>query len=145
MDVIRKNEVYTVSITGYSSEGLGVARVDGQVLFVHGGIAGEECDVLVMKVLKNTAFGKVVAVRRASPHRAEPACPYFGKCGGCAFWHMDYEEELSAKRQKVWDALERLGGQTPPELPILPSPSVLHYRNKVRRIKSGFTVRGAIR
>ena len=51
MDVIRKNEVYTVSITGYSSEGLGVARVDGQVLFVHGGIAGEECDVLVMKVL----------------------------------------------------------------------------------------------
>lgn len=132
MDVIRKNEVYTVSITGYSSEGLGVARVDGQVLFVHGGIAGEECDVLVMKVLKNTAFGKVVAVRRASPHRAEPACPYFGKCGGCAFWHMDYEEELSAKRQKVWDALERLGGQTPPELPILPSPSVLHYRNKVQ-------------
>ena len=73
MDVIRKNEVYTVSITGYSSEGLGVARVDGQVLFVHGGIAGEECDVLVMKVLKNTAFGKVVAVRRASPHRAGPA------------------------------------------------------------------------
>ena len=93
MDVIRKNEVYTVSITGYSSEGLGVARVDGQVLFVHGGIAGEECDVLLMKILKNTAFGKVVAVRRASPHRAEPACPYFGKCGGCAFWHMDYEEE----------------------------------------------------
>lgn len=132
MDAIRKNEVYTVTIGGYSSEGLGVARVGGQVLFVHGGIAGEECDVLVMKVLKHAAYGKAMTVRRPSPHRTEPACPYFGKCGGCAFWHMDYEEELSAKRQKVWDALERLGGQTPPELPIFPSPSMLHYRNKVQ-------------
>ena len=34
MDAIRKNEVYTVTIGGYSSEGLGVARVGGQVLFV---------------------------------------------------------------------------------------------------------------
>lgn len=132
MDAIRKNEVYTVTIGGYSSEGLGVARVGGQVLFVHGGIAGEECDVLVMKVLKHAAYGKAMTVRRPSPHRTKPACPYFGKCGGCAFWHMDYEEELSAKRQKVWDALERLGGQTPPELPIFPSPSMLHYRNKVQ-------------
>ena len=112
MDDIKKNEVYTVTIEGYSSEGLGVARLNGRVLFVHGGVAGETCDVHVMKVLKNVAFAKVKEIHTRSVHRVTPECPYFGKCGGCTYWHMDYEEELSAKRQKVWDALTRLGGQT---------------------------------
>ena len=33
----------------------------------------------------------------ASPHRVEPECPYFGRCGGCVFWHMDYACELEQK------------------------------------------------
>ena len=132
MNEIKKNEVYTVTIEGYSSEGLGVARLDGRVLFVHGAVAGEVCDVHVMKVLKNVAFAKVKAVRQPSPHRMEPACPWFGKCGGCAYWHMDYEEELEAKRQKVADALRRIGGQEIDDLPILGSERMLHYRNKVQ-------------
>ena len=56
-----KNQVFTAEILGYSSEGLGIARIGGQVVFVHDAIAGEVCDILVMKVLKKTAFGKVVA------------------------------------------------------------------------------------
>ncbi len=129
---LKKNTRHEAIIEGYSSEGLGVARLDGRVVFVHGGIAGEVCEVLILKVLKNTAFAKVTRVLRPSPHRREPDCPYFGKCGGCAYWHMDYEEELAAKGQKVRDALERIGGQTVAELPILPAADVLHYRNKVQ-------------
>ena len=71
-----KNQVYTAEILGYSSEGLGIARIGGQVVFVHDAIAGEVCDILVMKVLKKTAFGKVVAWKAVSPHRREPDCPY---------------------------------------------------------------------
>ena len=59
-----KNQVYTAEILGYSSEGLGIARIGGQVVFVHDAIVGEVCDILVMKVLKKTAFGKVVALPR---------------------------------------------------------------------------------
>ena len=61
-----KNQVYTAEILGYSSEGLGIARIGGQVVFVHDAIAGEGCDILVMKVLKKTAFGKVVVPTTAS-------------------------------------------------------------------------------
>lgn len=132
MNEIKKNEVYTVTIEGYSSEGLGIARLDGRVLFVHGGVRGETCDVLVLKVLKNVAFAKVKAVQEPSPHRVEPACPHFRKCGGCNFWHIDYEEELAAKQQKVRDALERLGGQQVADLPIFGSMDTEHYRNKVQ-------------
>ena len=44
-----------------------------------------------------------------SPHRAEPDCPAYPRCGGCALRHMDYEEELSLKLQRVNDALHRIG------------------------------------
>lgn len=44
-----KNQVYTAEILGYSSEGLGIARIGGQVVFVHDAIAGEVCDILVMR------------------------------------------------------------------------------------------------
>ena len=107
---LEKNKVYRATIEGYSSEGLGIARIDGQVVFVHRAVRGEVCDILVLKVLKNAAFGKVVGVEQPSAHRREPDCPYYGQCGGCDFRHMDYQEELQAKRQRVQDALQRLGG-----------------------------------
>lgn len=132
MKEIKKNEVYTVTIEGYSSEGLGIARVEGRVVFVHGGVRGEVCEILVLKVLKNAAFAKVRKVLEPSAHRTAPACPYFGKCGGCTFWHVDYEEELAAKEQKVRDALGRLGGAVVTELPIFGSTDTEHYRNKAQ-------------
>ena len=106
-----KNQVYTAEILGYSSEGLGIARIGGQVVFVHNAIRGEVCDILVMKVLKNAAFGKVVGWQQVSPHRVEPDCPHYRRCGGCVYRHMDYAEELTAKRQRVQDALRRVGGR----------------------------------
>ena len=125
-----KNQVYTAEILGYSSEGLGIARIGGQVVFVHAAIAGEVCDILVMKVLKKTAFGKVVAWKAVSPHRREPDCPYYRQCGGCTFRHMDYTEELRAKGQRVQDALTRLGGADIRVEEILGAKNPLHYRNK---------------
>ena len=110
MPGLEKNRIYRAHIDGYSSQGLGIARIDGQVVFVHGAVRGETCDVLVMKVLKNAAFGKIAALAEPSPARRQPDCPYYGRCGGCDFRHMSYEEELWAKRARVQDALTRLGG-----------------------------------
>lgn len=125
-----KNQVYTAEILGYSTEGLGIARIGGQVVFVHDAIAGEVCDILIMKVLKNAAFGKAVAWKTVSPHRREPDCPYYRQCGGCAFRHMNYAEELRAKGQRVQDALARLGGSSVTVEEVLGAAEPLHYRNK---------------
>ena len=72
MPALEKNHIYRSTIEGYSSEGLGVARIDGQVVFVHDAVRGEDCDILVMKVLKNVAFGKPVLRYSTSPHRTVP-------------------------------------------------------------------------
>ena len=130
MPGLEKNRIYRAHIDGYSSEGLGIARIDGQVVFVHGAIRGEVCDVLVMKVLKNAAFGKIAALAEPSPARRTPDCPYYGRCGGCDFRHMSYEEELWAKRARVQDALTRIGGAEVTVEDILGAEQPLHYRNK---------------
>ena len=129
MPALEKNHIYRSTIEGYSSEGLGVARIDGQVVFVHDAVRGEDCDILVMKVLKNVAFGKPV-LRHSTSHRQEPDCPYYGRCGGCDFRHLDYAEELWAKRQRVQDALTRLGGSDVTVEEILGAAQPLRYRNK---------------
>ena len=130
MPGLEKNRIYRAHIDGYSSEGLGIARIDGQVVFVHGAVRGETCDVLVMKVLKNAAFGKIAALVEPSPARRTPDCPYYGRCGGCDFRHMSYEEELWAKRARVQDALTRIGGAEVTVEEILGAEQPLHYRNK---------------
>lgn len=124
-----KNKIYRARIEGYTSEGLGVARIDGQAVFVHRALRGEDCDVLILKVLKNAAFGKAVRVYAPSPHRVEPDCPYYGRCGGCDFRHMDRAEELDAKRQRVQDALRRIGGSAV-TVEGIDGGEPLHYRNK---------------
>ena len=127
--MLEKNKVYRARVEGYTSEGLGVARIDGQAVFVHRALRGEDCDILLLKVLKNAAFGKAVKVYTPSPHRTEPDCPYYGRCGGCDFRHMDRAEELDAKRQRVQDALRRIGGSAV-TVESIDGGEPLHYRNK---------------
>ena len=74
MAQLQKNQLHTVTITGYTSEGLGVARIDGQVVFVHNAVRGEICTVRILKVLKHNAFARVEEILERSPARREPDC-----------------------------------------------------------------------
>ncbi len=128
--MLEKNQLHTAEITGYTAEGLGVARVNGQVIFVHGGVRGETCAVRILKVLKNAAFARTEEVIQGSEHRQAPGCPHYPACGGCDFRHITYEEELSAKRQRVQDALRRTGGADVEVEEILGCGRLDGYRNK---------------
>ena len=130
MERLREGKIYSGTVEGYTSEGQGVVRLDGAVVFVPGTIRGEEIDLRITKVMKTAAAGKLVKLRTPSPERTAPECPQFGRCGGCQFQHMSYQEELWAKRQRVEDALRRLGGSDVPIEGILGAKDPLHYRNK---------------
>jgi len=127
---LMKNQVHTVTIANYASDGEGVARIDGQVVFVRGAIHGETCRVRVLRATKTAAWAKIEELLTPSPLRREPLCPAYGPCGGCDFQHMDYSEELRQKHQRVADALERVGGIEAPLRPILAAERQNHYRNK---------------
>ena len=98
---VKVNDVCRLIIEGYTADGAGVARLDGIVVFVQGGIRGEECDVRIEKVGRSSLFGRVVRVFQPSPARIMPQCIHYTKCGGCQFRHMNYAEELEAKRIRV--------------------------------------------
>ncbi|MEE0542124.1 MAG: TRAM domain-containing protein, partial [Oscillospiraceae bacterium] len=104
---LAKNQEHTVTIEGYGEGGMGVARIDGRVVFVHGALRGEKCRVLILKTLKSVAFAKVLEVLEPSSERMESDCPYFPRCGGCTYRHIRYEEELRLKKQRVQDNLSR--------------------------------------
>lgn len=130
METLEKGSVYTAVIDGYSSEGLGIARVNGAVVFVPHAVRGEEIDLRITKVMKTSCAGEIVKIHNPSPERMEPECPYAGKCGGCAYRHLTYPEELWAKRQRVQDALTRIGGLDLTVEEILGAKNPEHYRNK---------------
>ena len=129
---MNKNQVFTGEITGCTSQGLGVAHFEDRAVFVKGAIPGETCEIKIIKITKTAVYGRLERVLVQSPHRTAPVCPHFGKCGGCDFMHMDYALESELKRQRVYDALKRIGGVDPGELPIAAAPTEEGYRNKAQ-------------
>ena len=130
--MLEKNQIYEAVISDYTAEGQGVAKIEGCAVFVPNAIAGERCRIRIEKVGKTWASGKIVEILEKSEHRMNRACPVAKLCGGCDFWHMDYEEESRLKAQRVRDCLNRIGGESLTEVPILAAPSCREYRNKAQ-------------
>lgn len=129
---IQKNTVHRLDITGYTAEGMGVARLEDRVVFVPYTIRGERWQVRLEKVNKHVAWGRGTKLLLPSPERAATDCLLYGKCGGCQFRHMSYAEELRAKGQRVADALERVGHVKLELPPVLGAENPDRYRNKVQ-------------
>lgn len=130
MDNIIKNKKYIVEIEGYSSEAYGVCRIGGRAVFVPKALPGEQCEIKIVKVSNSATYAKIERLLVPSPHRRESLCPYYGRCGGCDTWHMDYEEELRFKLERVNAALKHIGRQEISAGEIIGSANILGYRNK---------------
>lgn len=134
-------ELATLTLGEFDPMGDTVAELDGEFISVFGGIPGERVVCRIVRYgrrKRRRTAGMVAEVLEASPHRVAAPCPYFGTCTGCQWQHIDYDHQLSIKRDMVASALRAY-----PELaglsvePTVPSEQELHYRNHAR-----FTVRG---
>ena len=130
-------EKLVLELTAWGRLGEAMADHDGRDVFVFGGIPGERVVAEVVDIRRRRLAARVVEVLEPSPHRVEPPCPYFGDCTGCQWLHISYRHQLETKREKVVDALQRVGQFTdPPVAAVIPSNRQLNYRNHAR-----FTVR----
>ena len=129
---MKKNDIILPDITSMTSDGDGVARTDeGMVVFIPNTAVGDTVEALVLKVDKRVAYAKMTRVITPSPDRVQPDCPVSERCGGCVYRHISYEAELKAKRQKVIDAVTRIGGLSAELVKdIIPSENIDGYRNK---------------
>ena len=112
--------------------GKGVAREHGKAVFIPFTIEGELVSAKITREKKQFAEAEIVDLRKASPHRVEPPCPYFGQCGGCAYQHIDYTHQVVIKSRQVHDVLQRIGKlKDVPMRPMIPSALNYAYRNRI--------------
>ncbi len=112
--------------------GKGVGREQGKAVFVPYTIESEIVSAEIVREKKQFAEAELVEVKQSSPDRVQSQCPYFGRCGGCAYQHISYEHQLAIKWRQVRDALQRIGKlKNVPMRPIIPSPKQYAYRNRI--------------
>ena len=128
-----KNKIYEVEIVGLGDSGEGVGRIDNFTIFVEDALPTEKVAVEVIEVKKNYAIGKLKKILRESSARVQPVCKFFSQCGGCQLQHLNYTAQLEIKKQKVIDAVERIGKIFDAEIfDTLGAENFLHYRNKMQ-------------
>src|ERR1017187_5351926 len=121
-----------LDITTVAFGGDGIGRVDNFVVFVPFVVEGERVEVEIVEVKRRYATADLVRVITASTRRVEPRCPYYMKCAGCQYQHIEYALQLEMKRKQICDVFGRIGKiQNAPIEPVVGSPRDYHYRNKI--------------
>ena len=126
---MKKNDLITIEITDVMLNGSGVGHYDGLAVFVPATVTGDVVLAHVLKVKSNVAYAKIEKIIEPSDKRGEILCDSFLKCGGCAFRHIKYSEELKLKENAVQNNLKRIGGVEPSFEPIT-ALDESGYRNK---------------
>lgn len=121
-----------IEITGLTTEGKGVGRLDGMAVFVPDVLPGEVVRVQVLGQKKRYAWGKALEIIQKSEERVTSPCPSAARCGGCQFGHLSYGGQLGAKVDFIKEQINRIGGITnPAPLPIISAAETWGYRNRV--------------
>ncbi len=129
---IKKHDIIELEIETMAFGGQGIARVDGYVVFVKGGIPGDRLKARVFKKKRDFAEAGIVEMLETSPDRIKAPCPYSGYCGGCQWQQVQYEKQLEYKKGHVLESLAHIGSlENVPVKDVLPSETIFGYRNKM--------------
>jgi 23S rRNA (uracil1939-C5)-methyltransferase len=143
----RKGDLLELEVDSLAFGGRGVARAEGFVVFVAGGLPGDRVRAEVTKAKRRFAEARTVERLRPGADRVSDACLHEGEpCPGAPWQGLDYERQLAHKRDQVDEALRRIGKLDGFELePILPAEERWRYRNKLEYswgVRGGETVLG---
>jgi 23S rRNA (uracil1939-C5)-methyltransferase len=129
---IKKKDIVELEISDLAYGGTSVAKVDGFVVLVYGGIPGDIVKTEIIKKKSNYAEAKLLQIIKESNLRTKPRCSHFGFCGGCTWQNLKYEEQLKFKTRQVKESLRHIGGfEDSPVQDALGSEDVFYYRNKM--------------
>src|SRR5580658_7342818 len=123
-------ETLTIEKLVYGGEGL--ARQEGKVVLIPFVLPGERVRAETERSKNDLWRGRVIEILEPSPSRIAPSCPYFERCGGCQYQHMDYAVQLEQKRAILREVLQRVGKiEFAGEIGVI-SGEPWQYRNRVQ-------------
>jgi len=132
MKDIKKGHTVELEIAKTAFGGLGIARLDGLVVFVRGAVPGDRIKGRVVRKKKDYLEAKTIELLEPSPDRTQPPCPYSGHCGGCQWQHVRYDRQLAYKGEQVKETLARIGAlQDVRVRDVVPARRRFGYRNKM--------------
>ncbi len=111
---VRAKDIITITIETVAFGGEGIGRAENLVVFVPFTAPGDVVEVEIREAKKRYLRGRVKKLVTPSPDRVEPPCPYFRRCGGCHYQHIEYAKQVEMKRRQVSEAFERIGKFTAP-------------------------------
>ena len=124
--------IENAEISAMSSEGKGIARINGKVIFTQFGVPGDVADIEIRRSRKKMSEAVILQLKTASVLRVAPRCSHFGVCGGCKWQHINYAEQLNFKKQIVEDAFTKIGKVEFPPIPdVVGCADNYYYRNKL--------------
>jgi 23S rRNA (uracil1939-C5)-methyltransferase len=147
-------EQVDIEIVDLGRDGRGIGRIDGQVVFVDGGLPGEQVRIRLTGRARGHLLARMDSLLTPSAARRRSPCILADHCGGCSLQALEDGAEGEWKQTHVREALRRIAGLDPPEQPLLASESALGYRNRAviplergeaGRLRAGFYRRGTHR
>ena len=128
-----ESENLILEVTDLARGGAGVARDEGgRVVFIPRSAPGDRLRVRIVRAEKRYAQGEILEILTASPDRVTPACPVFGRCGGCEWQHLPYERQWATKVNGVKLSMERMKVPFTGKIEELPAERIWNYRNRVQ-------------
>jgi 23S rRNA (uracil1939-C5)-methyltransferase len=126
----RLQETLTIEKLVYGGEGL--SRLEGKVVLTPFVLPGEVVRAETERVKNDLWRGRLIEVLQPSASRATPECPYFQRCGGCQYQHMNYAFQLEQKSAILREVLQRVGKiEFKEEIGVI-SGEPWQYRNRVQ-------------
>jgi len=130
---LKKNDLLSVDIVDNGVNFEGIAKHDGMIIFVPGGIVGENIDIRIIKITSSYAIAKIETINKKSENRIdETVCPVFKMCGGCESQHIKYDLQLNIKNTIVKNTLNRQGVEYDKLNNTIGMGLPYYYRNKVQ-------------
>ena len=129
---IKKNQEYIVDIIDNGYEGEGIAKIQNLTIFIPNAIKGEKCKIIIVKVNKNFAYGKILEILFQSNNRIEIDCNTYKRCGGCDLRHIDYNYTLKMKQDMVQNLVNKSLKNIIEVNPTIGMDNPYNYRNKLQ-------------
>lgn len=111
----------------------GIMEIPGEErrVIVKNTVQGQRVRVMVQKLRKSRAQGRLLEVIEKAPGEIEPACPHFGFCGGCTYQNLPYARQLEIKAAQIREIMQEAFNDGCAWEGIIPSPVQEGYRNKM--------------
>jgi len=120
----------TIDSLAYGGEGVG--RYENMPVFVCDTAPGDRIRAEITYVKKNYARAELKEILEPSKSRIKAICALSKVCGGCQWAHVNYDEQLRAKKKIVEDTVRKISGRDIPVHDVKRSDKTLEYRCKIQ-------------